>query len=62
MTIIKINDNMVISNFDERWILMIKKAPVYLTEEGYNKAKKELDELINIKRPEIINNIKETAL
>ncbi|MFA5458950.1 MAG: transcription elongation factor GreA [Bacilli bacterium] len=39
---------------------MIKKAPVYLTEEGYNKAKKELDELINIKRPEIINNIKET--
>lgn len=32
---------------------------VYLTEEGLNNLKKELDELINVKRPENINAIKE---
>ena len=32
---------------------------IYLTEEGLNELKKELDELINIKRPENIKAIKE---
>lgn len=32
---------------------------VYLTEEGLNNLKKELDDLINVKRPENINAIKE---
>lgn len=32
---------------------------IYLTEEGYEKLKKELDELINKKRPQIISKVKE---
>ena len=35
------------------------KNTVYLTEEGLNELKKELDDLINIKRPENIQAIKE---
>ena len=38
---------------------MNKKKEVYLTEEGLNALKKELDELINVKRPENIQAIKE---
>ena len=37
---------------------MIKKK-VYLTEQGYENLKKELDDLINVKRPANINAIKE---
>lgn len=37
---------------------MTKTNPVYLTEEGIIELKKELDELINIKRPENIEEIK----
>ncbi len=35
------------------------KNTVYLTEEGLNELKKELDELINVRRPENIQAIKE---
>lgn len=38
---------------------MGNKNVVYLTQEGLNELKKELDELINIKRPENIQAIKE---
>jgi transcription elongation factor GreA len=38
---------------------MNKKKEVYLTEEGLNALKKELDELINVKRPANIESIKE---
>jgi transcription elongation factor GreA len=36
-----------------------KKEPIYLTKEGSEKIKIELEELISIKRPEVINAIKE---
>ena len=38
---------------------MGNKNTVYLTQEGLDDLKKELDELINIKRPENIQAIKE---
>lgn len=38
---------------------MSDKKKVYLTEQGYENLKKELDDLINVKRPENINAIKE---
>ena len=38
---------------------MTDKKEVYLTKEGYEEAKKELDYLINVKRPENIIAIKE---
>jgi len=38
---------------------MTNSQLVYLTEEGLNNLRKELDELINVKRPENINAIKE---
>lgn len=38
---------------------MNDKKPVYLTEEGLDELKKELDLLINVKRPENIQSIKE---
>ena len=38
---------------------MTDKKAVYLTREGYEDAKKELDYLINVKRPENIIAIKE---
>lgn len=38
---------------------MAEKEPVYLTQNGLDEIKKELDELINIKRPENIQAIKE---
>lgn len=38
---------------------MGNKNTVYLTEEGLNELKKELDDLINIRRPENIQAIKE---
>lgn len=38
---------------------MSEKKKVYLTEQGYENLKKELDELINVKRPANINAIKE---
>lgn len=38
---------------------MSDKKKVYLTEQGYENLKKELDDLINIKRPANINAIKE---
>lgn len=38
---------------------MSDKKKVYLTEQGYENLKKELDELINVKRPANINAIKE---
>lgn len=38
---------------------MNKKKEVYLTEEGLNALKKELDDLINVKRPANIESIKE---
>lgn len=37
----------------------MEKKTVYLTEEGYQELKKELDELINVKRPLNIKAIKE---
>lgn len=38
---------------------MNDKKPVYLTQEGLDELKKELDVLINVKRPENIQSIKE---
>ena len=38
---------------------MATAKTVYLTQEGYDELKKELDELINVKRPENIQAIKE---
>ena len=38
---------------------MSERKKIFLTEEGYNELKEELDDLINIKRPENINAIKE---
>ena len=38
---------------------MAEKKKIYLTQEGYNEIKEELDDLINVKRPENINAIKE---
>ena len=38
---------------------MAEKKKVYLTQEGYNEIKEELDNLINVKRPENIIAIKE---
>ena len=38
---------------------MSEKKKVYLTQEGYNEIKEELDNLINVKRPENIIAIKE---
>ena len=38
---------------------MSDKKKVYLTEQGYENLKKELDNLINVKRPANINAIKE---
>jgi transcription elongation factor GreA len=38
---------------------MTKKKEVYLTEDGLNTLKNELDELINVKRPENIKAIKD---
>lgn len=37
----------------------MEKKTVYLTQEGYQELKKELDDLINIKRPLNIKAIKE---
>ncbi len=37
----------------------MSEKKIYLTEEGYRDLKKELDELINVKRPENIQAIKE---
>ncbi len=37
----------------------MNKKPVYLTPNGYEELKIELDELINVKRPENIQSIKE---
>lgn len=38
---------------------MAEKKPVYLTQEGLDELKKELDELINVRRPANIISIKE---
>ena len=38
---------------------MSDKKKVYLTEQGYDNLRKELDDLINVKRPANINAIKE---
>jgi len=38
---------------------MSDKKAVYLTQEGYEELKKELDDLINVKRPANIQSIKE---
>ena len=38
---------------------MANKEPVYLTQKGLEEIKKELDELINVKRPANIQSIKE---
>lgn len=38
---------------------MSDRKPVYLTQEGLDELKKELDVLINVKRPENIQSIKE---
>ena len=38
---------------------MANKEPVYLTQQGLNEIKAELDELINVKRPANIQSIKE---
>ena len=38
---------------------MANKEPVYLTQQGLDEIKKELDELINVKRPANIQSIKE---
>ena len=42
-----------------RWIFMASKEPVYLTQQGLDEIKAELDELINVKRPANIQSIKE---
>ena len=38
---------------------MANREPVYLTQQGLDELKKELDELINVKRPANIQSIKE---
>ena len=38
---------------------MSERKKVYLTQEGYDEIKEELDNLINVKRPENIIAIKE---
>lgn len=38
---------------------MSEQKELYLTEEGLNEIKKELDELILVKRPEVINALKD---
>ena len=38
---------------------MADKKELYLTEEGLEEIKKELDELIQVKRPEVINALKD---
>jgi len=38
---------------------MADKKPIYLTREGYEEMKQELEYLINVRRPENINAIKE---
>ena len=38
---------------------MSERKKIFLTEEGYNELKEELNDLINVKRPENINAIKE---
>ncbi len=38
---------------------MAEKKPIYLTKEGYEEIKQELDHLINVKRPENVQAIKE---
>ena len=38
---------------------MSERKKIFLTQEGYNELKEELDDLINVKRPENINAIKE---
>ena len=38
---------------------MAEKKPIFLTKEGYEEIKQELDYLINVARPENINAIKE---
>lgn len=38
---------------------MAEKKPIYLTKEGYEEIKQELDHLINVARPENIQAIKE---
>ena len=38
---------------------MAEKKELYLTEEGLEEIKKELDELIQVKRPEVINALKD---
>ena len=38
---------------------MSEKKPIYLTKEGYDEIKEELEYLINVKRPENIIAIKE---
>ncbi len=38
---------------------MSERKKIFLTEEGYKELKEELDDLINVKRPENINAIKE---
>jgi len=38
---------------------MAEKKPIFLTKEGYEEIKEELDYLINVARPENINAIKE---
>jgi len=37
----------------------MKKKKIYLTKEGYQKLQEELNELLNIKRPQVIAKIKE---
>ena len=37
----------------------MKEKKIYLTQEGYEELKSELDQLINVKRPENIQAIKE---
>ena len=38
---------------------MSERKKIFLTQEGYDELKEELDDLINVKRPENINAIKE---
>lgn len=41
------------------WLKMTDKKTIYLTKEGYEEIKEELNYLINVRRPENINAIKE---
>jgi len=59
LTFLKFCSILLESLSNEEVSLMSDKKAVYLTQEGYEELKKELDDLINVKRPANIQSIKE---